>query len=123
MIGCSGEPQPIRLRGYVGSTTAHEPSYETLSLPPAYEVRRKVIFILGNVCPHLGGGTPIQLMGAGYPLSRSGRGDPLPIRTGWGYPPSGLDGSTSPCREIGRQSSYVAGGMPLAFMQEDFLVP
>ena len=37
-----------------------------------------------------------------------------PIKTGLGYPP--------PRREIGRQSSCAAGGMPLAFTQEDFLV-
>ena len=38
------------------------------------------------------------------------------VGTGWGYPLFGLD------REIGRLSRYAGGGMPLALMQEDFLV-
>ena len=51
----------------------------------------------------------------GYPIplmSGLDGGTPFPdVRTGWGY-----------CQEIGRQTSYAAGGMPLAFTQEDFLV-
>ena len=63
-----------------------------------------------------------------------------PVRTGWstppsrldgvppqdwlGYPPSGLDGGIpSVRRQRSRVSTcYAAGGMPLAFTQEDFLV-
>ena len=38
------------------------------------------------------------------------------------YRLAGLDGEPPfPHREIGRQSRYAAGGMPLAFTQEDFL--
>ena len=41
-----------------------------------------------------------------------------PIRAGWGYPPPPL-----PRRQSSRASTcYAAGGMPLAFTQEDFLV-
>ena len=67
----------------------------------------------------------------GYPPSKTGWGTPIPsiqdcmgytpllARTGWGTPP--------PPTSIRRQSSiastcYMAGGMPLAFTQEDFLV-
>ena len=41
-----------------------------------------------------------------------------------GYPPLRLDRLPPPPhhQEIGRQSSYAAGSMPLAFTQEDFLV-
>ena len=177
-------------------------------LTPAYEVRGKVIFILGNVCLStlVGKGYPIWLMGVppsqvwmgvspsqvrtggrgypfwlmglprsgwGYPLPRSGQeegGTPIwlmmlprypffrsgtpswhgkgvpPVQTweggtppdlGRGYHPQyrpgkcpppikkegvppiqvpGQDGNSMTC------ICYVAGGMPLAFTQEDFLV-
>ena len=66
--------------------------------------------------PHLanGGSTPFpgQDGGREYPLPRSGWGYP-PVRNGWGPPPN---------QEIRRQSSYSAGGVPLAFTQENFLV-
>ena len=54
-----------------------------------------------------------------------------PVGTGWGsFPPprSALDGGTFPSGLNGgnppvrRQNSYAAGGMPLEFTQEDFLV-
>ena len=45
-----------------------------------------------------------------------------PIRTGWGTPHQSRLVGGIPRREIGRQSSYAAGSMPLALMQEDFLV-
>ena len=98
-----------------------------------------------------GGGTLFPVQDRGYPIARSGWegvphsktgwGTPLP-KTGWGTPLSGLDGV--PCQArwvtppliqdwmgyplpVRRQSSiastcYAAGGMPLAFTQEDFLV-
>ena len=86
-----------------------------------------------------GGGIPHPGSGWGVPHPRSGRGGgctPSQVWTGgtpsqvWmggylGYPPQpGLDGVPSPPH---RQSSiastcYAAGGMPLAFTQEDFLV-
>ena len=95
-----------------------------LFLPPASEARAKVIF---SVCPHLreGGGVLHSQVRTG--------GIPLQARMG-GYPPPGLDGVPPLSRTgwgtpspIGRQSSiastcYTAGGMPLAFTQEDFLV-
>ena len=77
----------------------------------------------GYPIPGPGGGYPIQLTvppvqdWMRYPLSR----------TGWGTPPCPrLDGVPPP--PVRRQSSiasstcYVAGGMPLAFTQEDFLM-
>ena len=90
-----------------------------------------------------GWGTPLVRTGWGNsPLARTGWGTPSPARTGWGTPLAkigwvpppwpGLDG-VPPTRDwMGtppstRQSStastcYAAGGMPLAFTQEDFLV-
>ena len=61
-----------------------------------------------------GGGTPIWLVGTGY-LHLAERSDtpPPPARTRWGYPS---------CKEHQRSTLYTAGGMPLAFTQEDFLV-
>ena len=59
----------------------------------------------GGGTAFLMGGTPIFLADGGYP-------PPPPNGTRWGYPLSSGD----------RENSYVAGGMPLAFMQEDFLV-
>ena len=61
----------------------------------------------------LSGGTPYP--GMGYPLARSGQGVPengVPPFRGWGTP------------WIGQHREYLlrAGGMPLAFTQEDFLV-
>ena len=62
---------------------------------------------------------------------RTGGGYPLPGQDGREYPHQDWMGSPwlrlmgvppPPNREIKRQSSYAAGGMPLAFMQEDFLV-
>ena len=118
-------------------------------LLPAYVVRGKVIFILGNVCLFtIGGGYPIQCLdGGGVPRSMSGwGGTPSQVWVG-GYPITGLGGIPSqvwmgvPPTMTGwgtphhdwigyppiRQSSivstcYTAGGMPLAFTQEDFLV-
>ena len=63
------------------------------SLPPAYEVSV-------HISEREGG------------LRLDGAPPPAPVGTG-GYPIH---------QEIGRQSSYVTGGIPLAFMQEDFLV-
>ena len=48
----------------------------------------------------------------GYPHQDWMGKPPSPIKTAWGYPR----------QEIRRQSSYAAGGMPLAVTQEDFLV-
>ena len=151
-------------------------------LPPAYVVRGKVIFILGNVClftigwggdsiPGLGGGGyPVSGVGEGYPvpgldgggypgypfgqdwmvggylgyppwpvLDGGGRGTPGTPHHDWmGYPPPWLDG-VPPTTMTGRSTPltlwldgvpptsiastcYTAGGMPLAFTQEDFLV-
>ena len=158
------------------------------SLPPAYEVRREVMFSQVCVSPTLGGGTPSQVQVGGTPSSRWGGGTPFKVQVGgvphprsrWGggtpssqqggYPIPGpgrggtpiqtwdgvlprLDGvppvqtwdGVPPvqdwmgyhpsCPNLGwgtppptrRQSCiastcYVAGGMRLAFTQEDFLV-
>ena len=56
---------------------------ELKSLPSAYIVRGKVIFILGNVC--------LFTIGGEVPRSRSGWGVSHP-RSRWGYPIPGLSG-------------------------------
>ena len=83
-----------------------------------------------------GGGTPSQVwlgwypIQGGTPLARPGMGYPLPPGPGMGYPPD-MGWGTPPGPEMGypppRQISiastcYMAGGMLLAFTQEDFLV-
>ena len=58
-------------------------------LPPAYVVRGKVIFILGNVCLFtIGGGiTPCQVWVGGFTPPRSGLGGRVPfLRSGWAVP-------------------------------------
>ena len=86
----------------------------------------------------LWGGTPPQVWMGGYPIPGLDRGrtisqvqywmgyPPPPAITGWGNPPCpGLDGVpfSPPIRQSSKASTcYVAGGMPLAFTQEDFLV-
>ena len=66
------------------------------------------------------GGTPIPGL---VPHPRSRRGYPHP-RSGWGrLSHSGLDWVPPISRQSSIESTcYVAGGMPLAFTQEDFLV-
>ena len=60
---------------------------------------------MGYATLELDGASPCQdWMGVPPPQSRLNRGIPLPHR------------------EIGRQSSYAVGGMPLSLTQEDFLV-
>ena len=95
-----------------------------------------------------GGGTPSQVWPGGYPIPGLagggtapdlGRGTPprpgmgYPPGPGTGYPPWAWDGVPPPPRhgtgyppppptwDIA-STCYVAGGMPLAFTQEDFLV-
>ena len=67
---------------------------------------------------------PHQDWYGGATLDQDWMGYPCAIRTGCGYllPPPHRDwmGGTPP--PYWRHSSYAAGGMPLAFMQEDFLV-
>ena len=59
-------------------------------------------------------GTPNQDW-MGYPPTRSGWWGYPPTRTGWVTP--------SPIRQSSKATTcYVAGGVPLAFTQEDFLV-
>ena len=70
----------------------------------------------GYPIPSLGRGVPHLRSGqGGYPISGLGRGVPHP-RSRWGG-----THSTSP-RIASTCYGYMAGGMPLAFMQEDFLV-
>ena len=70
------------------------------------------------------GGTPSQvwMVEGGHPIpGLDGGGYPVPPRSGWWeYPIPGLDG-TGVSTSIA-STCYIAGGMPLAFMQEDFLV-
>ena len=56
-------------------------------LPPAYEVRRKVIFILGNICL-------FTLVGAPHPADGGGGGGGVQpsFPMGGGYPFPGEDG-------------------------------
>ena len=108
-------------------------------LPPAYVVRGKVIFILGNVCLFTigwGGGTPNSDLGGGYPFpGLGGGGTPSQVWTGGGYPISGLDGGGGGVSQPGlddgvpcppptciASTCYAASGMPLAFTQEDFII-
>ena len=76
----------------------------------------------GYPLPGMDVGTPI---GTGWGKShqdwivgtpRTGWGTPTPIGTGWGYP--------FPVRRQSSRASncYAAGGVPVAFTQEDFLV-
>ena len=75
-----------------------------------------------------GGGYPIQLTG-GIPFPGLDRGYPIQLTGGTppgkeyppphrGYPPSGVP----PYQSSTACTFYAAGGVPLAFMQEDFLV-
>ena len=90
----------------------------------------KVLFSQVRVCPWVGGG--------GYPSPSHNTSIHYPIQSlAGGYPPSWPGWVTTSCQELdvgtppppphGRQSSrastcYVAGSMPLAFTQEDFIV-
>ena len=104
-------------------------------LPPASEGWEKVIF---SVCLSVhtgGGGLPPSADGGGYPHQVLTRGYSHPSQLGGGTPsfPSGQNwmgetpptvrtGWDTPLSQIGRESNYAAGGMPLAFTQENFLV-
>ena len=87
------------------------------------------IFSLFTPCSRLGGGgvPTVQLMGAGHlPSSQLGWGGDLPTHlptyhSGVGTPPPARVGVPCPHQQ---HSKYLlhASGMPLAFMQEDFLV-
>ena len=64
---------------------------------------------------------PIPILPNGqYPPVGTGWG-PL-IGNGWGTAPLWDWWGSSPPPPVGRQSSYAAGGMPLALTQENFLV-
>ena len=95
----------------------------------------------GHPIPGLaGGGTPSQVWLGGVPHPRSGWGYPPTTRSGWGTPPDlglgtpqdlglgtppdmGLGTPPPPGPGTGIASTcYAAGGMPLAFTQEDFLI-
>ena len=88
----------------------------------------------GGVVPHLrsGVGYPRQVwMVEGYPIPGLGWGLPQPGLDGWylGYPPPAGSGwwegtqGMPPTRQSSIASTcYAAGGMPLAFRKEDFLV-
>ena len=103
--------------------------------------------ISGGGVPHhrsVGGGYPIPgLDGEGYPSQIWMVGVPQPGLDGRGYlgypprpgldggehtwgtpppPPPILDGVPPPRQSSIASTCYAAGGMPLAFMQEDFLV-
>ena len=55
-------------------------------IPPAYEVRGKVMFWHESVCPHLwGGGTPSSRSG-GYPIPGPGGGYPFNWQGGYSIP-------------------------------------
>ena len=77
---------------------------------------------MGGVIPHPRSGHGVslsQIWAMGYPHPRSWD-TPIP---GWGYYPDqvpGQEGGTPNWNSIGC-TCYTAGGMPLAFTQEDFL--
>ena len=171
---------PVRAQS--GSCIYQSQNWKTLVmlLPPAYVVRGKVIFILGNVCLFTlwgWGGTPSQVWGVPHPKSGLG-GYPIPGLVGGvphlrsqgypGYPPDQVwmgspwtwdgvppktwdwvppwtwdwvpippDLGPGTPLDLGpgtpwtwdwvlppsiESTWYAAGGMPLAFTQEDFLV-
>ena len=152
----------IELACVCGYTICNCKEILKILLPPAYVVRGKVIFILGNVClftigeggypvpglggeypmPGLGGGYPITGLGGGVPCPRSGEvhhprsgsgvpwGAPLARSEWWGVPPpttimTGWGTPTMTRWDTPPQlagTCYAAGGMPLAFTREDFLV-
>ena len=89
------------------------------------------------VSPHLNrGGTPSQVWngGIGYHIPGLDKGVPHPRSGWWGVPPSqdwigypppptSTGWGAPPIRQCRLGSTcYVKGGMPLAFMQENFLV-
>ena len=112
-------------------------------LPPAY-VRTTGGYVFTGVClfTFRGGGYPISGLSRGGPhLSSRETGYPIPDPGPWGYPIPGPGGYPIPgprgvphprsgggvlrVQPPGIAStcySYTAGGMPLAFTQEDFLV-
>ena len=88
----------------------------------------------GTPWPGLDGGgtwhTPSQVGVSGYPPGQvwmgGGTWGTPSARSGWypGYPPPGLDGvPPTPIRQSSiARTCYLAGSMPFAFTQEDFLV-
>ena len=85
---------------------------------------------LGGTLSQIWMGVPPSKIRMRYPTHQRLDGVPPPSRTGWGTPHPRLDEATSPIpppptvrRQISKASTcYAAGGMPLAFTQEDFLV-
>ena len=140
----------FHLRRSAWSRTSTQSTIYRNFLPHASEGwERGNIFSL-SVSSHVGGtpsswwgGTPLSRSGWGvtpsswwgyHPLPRSGRGGypiqlmggtPFPGLDGWGIPPGK---GVSPWQGYPPQKTstactwYTAGGMPLAFTQEDFLV-
>ena len=80
---------------------AEEKTTGSVFLPPAYVVRREVMFSHVCVCSTFGGGgvTPSKIWkGVPHP-TMTGWGTPPPAMTGWGwigYPPPWRDGVTPP---------------------------
>ena len=70
-------------------------------------------YSMGSPPPWLDGVSPPPWLD-GVPPTVTGWGTPNPTMTGWGKPPPPHTNIASTC--------YAAGGMPLAFTQEDFLV-
>ena len=69
------------------------------------------------------GGTPSQVQVGGYPIPGPGRGGtPSQVQVGGGYPIPGPGGGGVPRQSSTASTCYAAGGVPLAFTQEDFLV-
>ena len=73
-------------------------------------------------------GYPLSGLDGGTPSGQDRMGKtPIPVRIGWGYPPRqdwmGEPHPPSPPRQNSRTSTcHTADGMPLAFIQDDFLV-
>ena len=80
-------------------------------VPPIWPMEVVPIWLMGVTPVKARWGTPPVRTGWGYPLGW----DWTPIRTGWGFlPPPRQSSIASTC--------YAAGGVPLVFTQEDFLV-
>ena len=83
-------------------------------LPPAYAVRREGNSFTLFVSSHLGGGVRSSRRGGGV-SGQSANGGGGQVQSGGGSGPASGRGAVNILRPL-------AGGMPLAFTQEDFLV-
>ena len=105
-VWMGGTPSQVWMGGYLILLTGGTPSKIRMGYPPCSRL---------DVVPpsRTGWGTLLSRTGWGTPPSKTGWGKYLPPVQDWmGYPPPVSKASTC----------YAAGGVPLPFTQEDFLV-